>query len=467
LSSVPRQSRAEVKRTISEGQLTSLGRRRKADRRGLNGHRVCRARRAALNRPRMSLTSATRPPLCDSLSVILPTPEQTALLRALLLSGEEGRQASERWLKQRQGAENSFPGELSKSLLPLLSAAVRRNGVGVDGPFLTVLRSAALREELRTKTYRRICHEVLSALTAAEIPIVALKGAVLADTVYSGPALRHSHDIDILLGEPDPSRAIGLVSSLGFAPPKEKLGPGWQDLRLEHESGLSLVFHRHFFRIPLYNTAAAEMWARSQTQVITGVPVRTLSPADQLLHVCGHAASCASRESLRWVCDAWFLIGRYGELAWDVGLDCAVRNRLALPLSVTCGYLAEELRAPIPATFLRRLYTAASRATTVECEVALWGARAGARGGYKNLLRASEDWHTRAFVLKWMVFPSPAYLCSAQLLRHPWQLPFYHLSRPLRYIARRIRLKHPGETSTGVNSEGEVSRRRLGREDRG
>ena len=73
-----------------------------------------------------------------------------------------------------------------------------------------------------------------------------------------------------------------------------------------------------------------------------------------------HAFFAKHHESLRWVCDSWFLIDRRPHLDWDVLVDCARRHRLALPLSVTLGYLAEVLKAPIPEMVLDRLNAAAS-----------------------------------------------------------------------------------------------------------
>ena len=379
-----------------------------------------------------------KPLLSHTLSLLLPTPGQTLLLRACLLSGEAGHQPGKAWLKQKQELGGILKEDHIKGLFPLLFTAFQRNGVEVDNEFLTILRTASLREELRAKTYRRICREVLSAFATAGIPIIILKGAVLTDTVYANPALRHSHDIDILLEESDPSHALSVLSSLRFAPLRQAVDPEWQDLHFVHESGLPLVLHRWLFRIPLYNTVTADMRARSHKLMIAEVPARTLSPVDQLLHVCAHATSCARRESLRWVCDAWLLIERYPNLDWDILLDCAQRNHSALPLSITLSYLAKELQAPIPAALLARLHTAASQANTIEREVALWGARAGTRGRFKNLLQMSDDWRSRVFVLKWILFPSPAYLYSMQQFPPSWRLPFYYLSRPLRYVSRRM-----------------------------
>ncbi|HKA56745.1 MAG TPA: nucleotidyltransferase family protein [Candidatus Binatia bacterium] len=373
--------------------------------------------------------SLTKPALCHTLSVLLPTPDQTVFLRACLSSGEAGRKAYEDWRARRGESEKALREGYGKSLLPLLFHTLQRNGAGANEEFLTVLRAASLREELRTTTYRRLCRRALLALTTAGIPIIALKGAVLADTVYGHPTLRHSHDIDLLLRESDPSHTVSLLSSVGFTSLRREIDTAWQDIHLVHESGLPLVLHRRLFRTPCYNTATTDLWARSRTQAVADVPVRVLAPVDQLVHVCGHAASCASRESLRWVCDAWLLITRYPDLDWETVLDCSSRSHLTLPLAVTLGYLAEELQAPIPATFLRRLYAAASRATTAEREAALWGARAGARGRYRDLLRLTGDWRTRVFVLRWMLFPSPASLCPTQRVRRSWRSPFSYLSR--------------------------------------
>jgi hypothetical protein len=383
--------------------------------------------------------SSAKSALSDTLSVLLPTPAQTLLLRACLWKDGAGREASSAWLRQhsRQPGKPLQEDHL-KSLLPLLFAACQRNGVEADREFFTLLRAASLREELRAQTYRRICREVLSAFAAAGISSIVLKGAALADLVYAPPALRHCHDLDLLLEESDPAKAIGLLSPLGFSLLERELPLSeWQDLQFVHESGLPLELHSHLFRLPLYNTIAPEMQARSHTHHVADVPVRILTPTDQLLHVCGHAASCASRESLRWACDAWLLVERFPDLDWDLLEDCARRSHLTLPLSVLLSYLATELRAPIPAAFLTRLTALAAQASTVECEAALWGAHASGRGRFKNLLWMTSTWRAWIFVLQWILFPSPTYLRTMQHVRFSWRLPFYYLSRPLRYIVQR------------------------------
>ena len=384
--------------------------------------------------------SCVKPALSGALSVILPTAEQTDLLRACLHTGASGRQAWERWQERmgglKKGLEEGSQG--IKGLLPLLSIALRRDGVVDDPTLLTYVRTAYLREELRSQIYRRLFRNVLAALATDRIPVLVLKGAALADTVYEKPALRHCHDIDLLVGEDDMCHAVSRLTSLGWTLPKTGRGSGIEDLRLEHESGLPLELHRRLFRLPYYRAPLADIWARSQMQSIAGISTRILSPADSLLYVCGHASYCRSRESLRWVCDSWFLINRCPDLDWDVLVDCTLRSHLALPLSVMLAYLAEVLRAPIPASVLDRLYAAASQTDTVEREIALLGARVGARGNFQNIVRMARGWRARMQVVQWILFPAPSYLHWAYHLRSSWWLPVYYMYRPLRYIARRM-----------------------------
>ncbi len=133
------------------------------------------------------------PALADALRVILPNRERTELLRACLLSGAAGRRAWEAWCERTGDPRTTFEDDQTglKGLLPLVQAALERNGVTDDRPMLTYARAARLREELRSKVYRDICGRVLAALAAADEPVIALKACVVAETAYETPAVLH------------------------------------------------------------------------------------------------------------------------------------------------------------------------------------------------------------------------------------------------------------------------------------
>jgi hypothetical protein len=181
-----------------------------------------------------------------------------------------------------------------------------------------------------------------------------------------------------------------------------------------------------------------EVWARSGIQMISGVPTRLLTPADNLFHICGSVFEPEQHESLRWVCDAWFIIHHCPDLDWDLLISCARRSHTALPLFVTVSYLADALKAPIPSCVLTQLRGAASEADKIGREAALFSVQTSSRGGLMKILRSCSDWRTSASVVKWALFPSPAYLRWIHDIRCSWLLPFYYPYRPLKFIVRQM-----------------------------
>src|SRR5687768_39468 len=154
------------------------------------------------------MPECSTPPLADTLRVVLPTDRETWLLRACLQSGQAARSAWQTW----RSLTNLSPAELVrddgalKGLLPLLFTSLRQNQVPLERELLTILRTAHLREELRAESFRRIYEATLAQLARAEIPSLLLKGAALAATVYPSAALRHTHDVEILVRRDDLAR---------------------------------------------------------------------------------------------------------------------------------------------------------------------------------------------------------------------------------------------------------------------
>jgi hypothetical protein len=325
-----------------------------------------------------------------------------------------------------------------KGLLPLLFDSLQVNDVSIEGNFCTYLRTAYLRDELRSRTYGRICRDVIKTLATLGIPATLLKGAALAETCYKSPALQHAHCLDILIKDRDLKRAVEILRTYEFTYASIDAGSELRLVELVHESGLPLVLHRRLFRLPFYSVNMEDIWARSRTEVIHGVPTRVLCPSDNLLHICGSVFDAERHDSLRWVCDAWFIIRQYPNLDWDQLLNCASRSHTTLPLLVTLSYLADALAAPIPAGVLTRLRDAESKADRIGREAALFSVQKSARGGLMKILRNCSDWATLASVVKWALFPSPGYLRRVHEIHASWLVPFYYPYRPLRFIVRQI-----------------------------
>jgi len=372
-------------------------------------------------------------PAADPLSVLRPPPEHTLLLRACLLDAAAGRAAWEEWRARVGGVKAFFSAETFglKRLLPLLGAALQRAGATLEPELRAYLHVAQTHEMLRRQHFDRIAGAALDALVAGSVACIALQGVALAADAYPAWALRHSHDVDVLVRREDLARAAALLGAIGVGPPTA-LDRAGRHLRLVHAAALPIVLHSEPFRLPCFAPPLSALWTRSRPAARAGVG--GLAAADALLHVCGQAACSPGRDSLQWACDASFLLARHPDLDWDGLIETARAARLALPLSVLLGYLADELAAPAR----DRLCAAAADADSVTVECALLGAHAAPRVRYRDLLRAGRTWPMRAFVARWIALPSPASLRAAGLVESAAELPGFYARRALRFAARMV-----------------------------
>ncbi len=281
-------------------------------------------------------------------------PEATLLLRACLQCGEPARVAFVEFEREvgdlvRCARDNRWG---LRRLLPLLYDSIRRNDVTVDRELQTLLRASHFREQLRWESYREILAGVLHSLAEADVPVLVIRGAAFVETLYSSPAHRHCHDIDLLIQD-EPAKAVAALVGQGFRAASSRECSNIGDLELIHGSGLPVVLHRH----ALPSSSAIGGFERSRPQEVAGVASRVLSLADQLLLACTTAGAGGTKELL-WACDVWRILTIRPDLAWsDVvrgAHDAGVSNTIASVLK----FLSEHFAAPIPETILTQLEAA-------------------------------------------------------------------------------------------------------------
>jgi hypothetical protein len=377
------------------------------------------------------------PALSLALFGVLPTQEQTLLLRACLNSGQAEREA---WADYRRNGPDlelllrRGPPEVRR-LAPLLFVALRDSDAPIDKALLTILRTAHFHEEMRSREYRRVCGTVLSALEADRTRFLVFRGAALGETVYGDPALRHSHDINLLVPEADRSRAVDVLCRSGC---RARPGGAAPDAGIvDHESGLPILLHSRFFRISFYRSDWDAIWGRAGIGRVAGHMVRLLSPTDALLHACCQASHSLRLQPFGWAADAYLIMRRNPDLDWMELLESARRSRTEVPTHIALGYLARELRASVPGPVLERLAVATGTVDPVERDVALLAARS--RGGMRlrTLLRGSATPRVKLTSLRWLLLPSRGYLEWAYGRRRSATLPLVYLERLARYVARR------------------------------
>jgi hypothetical protein len=162
-------------------------------------------------------------PLLKVLGTMLPSPEQTAMLKASLYQGEKAVQAWQDW-NRYGGLKRVLEKPTThavKRLLPLLSANQRKNRIPLALDLQRTLRTAQLREQSRNPVFRRACKLAFETLTNAKIPFLVLKGAAFAETVYDEPSLRHCHDCDLFVSRSHLNDARESLLNAGFIEPAE------------------------------------------------------------------------------------------------------------------------------------------------------------------------------------------------------------------------------------------------------
>ena len=368
--------------------------------------------------------------LRDAMGAVMPGPLETSLLRACLLPGDAGQEAWERFERESGDLRELFRADHGsrKRLGPLLAWALRRNAIPADPALLTVLRTSHLREELRSEIYCAILSDVLGSLEALDMRVLVLGGAAFGSTLYDAPVLRHSHDIDLLVGEEDVDRAAAALESRGF----RRTGP-WQ---LEHRRSLPVNLYSRLLPSEAPGFPFEVLWSRSLMAKIAGRPGSVLSAGDSLFQVLGRAALSPNRRSLQWACDARLLTDRMEDRDWEVFVEQVSTSRLALWFWVMLDYLAMALGAGIPGPVGSAMQARAAKAGTVERDLALYAARADSgTSGVQQVLRGSTA-AVRARLLAWLLFPSPGYMRSAYGSRGSGRLSAMYLRRLLSYATR-------------------------------
>ncbi len=375
----------------------------------------------------------------EIVSLLLPSERETRLLRTCLLGEGDPVDAV-----LAGGAPS--PAWPPLSVVPLLADALARGDSAprteAERELALAFRTAGVRTHHRSRTVRRLLGTALDALAEAEVDTVVLRGAALADTVYPRPELCHCHDLDLWIAPADAERAARALEAAGF--PRARRNAGADGPRHLHPGGLPLQLHHRTLRLSFHEPPAELFPGPAETATIAGRRALVPAPAEQLFHVLGHAASGPGRDTLRWACDAWFLLRARTDLDADRFVALAERARIALPLSVQLPFLRDSLGAAIPDGIVERVTRAAARSGPRELEAAVHGALCGRRGTVRAVLAAAPGGRARLRAARWILLPSP----TAVRWRRPdigrAGLALHYMARPLRGIAGAVRRAHSG-----------------------
>lgn len=222
------------------------------------------------------------------------------------------------------------------------------------------LRQAHLDNSARNLRLYSHLGKVLRLLRLKNIPVIALKGAYLAECVYAHHALRFMNDLDLLVHEDDLMKVDALLMEMGCTPTvyHRTVDDNCEFVYIMPKRDVCLEIHwrilppRFPFPIDTYG-----QWQRSRPVIIAGVEAAAFCPEDLLLHLCLHAGCTHGFEpGLRLFNDIieilrhheadidWSLVHHLTR-EWDVGKSVYLTLKLAVEL----------LGARLPERFLEDL----------------------------------------------------------------------------------------------------------------
>jgi hypothetical protein len=243
------------------------------------------------------------------LARLLPDSRASDLLAGLLLDGAAARDAWRRWTDAAGDVKSALAAN-ARSFLPLVYDSVRRNALPVDQDTATYLKSACLTESVRSRAYRDIVDDLSARWRDKKF--VLIKGAAVGPMFYADPALRHAHDIEVLVEQRSDLRSY------------------------IHDSGLPVRIHR---RLPIPN-------------------FESVDATNALALALVHAARSLSRHTGRWACDAVMIV-RSGRVDWPRFVDLVEGSSVSTHAQLV--WLRDMLNVDVPDSVIAALIERSSR----------------------------------------------------------------------------------------------------------
>ena len=232
----------------------------------------------------------------------------------------------------------------------------------VPAESLTQLRQRTQAGALLNRLLAEELAVLCEAFAAHGVPVMPIKGATLAASVYGDLTLRDFNDMDLLVPKGSIAEAQAVLLTLGYEKRDLSSDPGVAD----HEEGPYHVFinKRTLFRVDLqwvmahqcfmFQLDRPEFWQRRTAVPLANKTVQGLSPEDLLIVLCVHGSKHAW-ESLKWVCDVAELLRAHDQLDWDRTFSSAStwRCRRLVYMGLSLARLVFD--APLPEVVLARL----------------------------------------------------------------------------------------------------------------
>jgi hypothetical protein len=299
---------------------------------------------------------------------------------------------------------------------------------------------------VRNAVLLRHLDSVLKVLNAQAIPVVLLKGADLARSLYPEPSLRVMTDLDLLVPQVRFKEALALVNALGYHEYLPEASPGLDHLLSHHahlrkDSRIPTLLELHWALVatPAFRHAVSMDWFwenlepvknwHDKNPILEQNTVFTLDPTANLLYLTAHQMlqHGGERASLRWLLDLQRLIEqRRQQIDWEELVTQADHFGWSGALWAALDAVQACFATSLPEGLLSRLQAQVGEHDAL-VELKAETAPTRILGEWKKL--RSLHWPGRLRLLIALVFPSPAYMRMRYQPRPAWIWPLYYIYR--------------------------------------
>jgi len=209
------------------------------------------------------------------------------------------------------------------AVAPFLYHHLNQLGVDVPDDIIKGLRQASLKNTSRNLRIYKELGDLLSKLREINIPVIVLKGAHLAEIIYTNKGLRYMVDIDLLVLKDDLLRVEKVLMRMGYGIDDQDTENGMNKVHLiyRHPNN-DFHFEIHW---ALYETEdpfqidIPGLWTRAEPVVLAQAPALALSPNDLLVFLCVHAIHHLFWIRISMICDIGEVVRQKGmELDWQL-----------------------------------------------------------------------------------------------------------------------------------------------------
>jgi hypothetical protein len=248
------------------------------------------------------------------------------------------------------------------NLLARTGRSLDRVGARVPADLATLFQAAYLQTMAHNLLLTAALEHVLQVLGAANVEVMALKGAAWVPSVYDDAGLRDIGDLDLLVHPDDVHQAAAAITAVGYAPGQHVEADHHHWPALVRPDGLVSVELHHHLGLPgtLLDFELDDMWARSVPTSRDGAEVVIPAAEDLLIHVALHFLGDRMFKpetgALGQLADLAALVDHLGpRLDWGQVVETGERHGIGPPLGLVLATTSQLLDVTVPAEAMTAL----------------------------------------------------------------------------------------------------------------